>query len=302
VLRQQRLLRSGLGLAALTLLVLVLTVSNLPSGLGASSASGHHHPTTTTTTTTIPLGTAASSCSPVGWKATTNSRVDKGITLSNKHCRVMVIGDSLGADLGWGIAREVEGERHIKLIEEGHSDTGLSNPWYYNWPARLPKILRQEHPAIVVIFMGGNDERPIPYHGQNVEFGSEPWRKAYGQIVTRIADEIVAAHASAMWVGMPIMGPNGYRQGMTVINRVDQHAVDQIPGAIFVPTWDYFAGPQGGFHAVELVNGHREVLRSPDGIHFTTVGEDVLATYVVNHLRSVFGLNDQATSPDVLTN
>ena len=46
---------------------------------------------------------------------------------------------------------------------------------------------------------------------------------------------------------MPIMQPNGYRQGMVLINSVFAKVATTVPGMTFLPTWDLFANAQGQF-------------------------------------------------------
>jgi len=45
------------------------------------------------------------------------------------------------------------------------------------------------------------------------------------------------------------------------------------------------------------VNGTSQVLRASDGIHFTSVGQNVLATYVINEMRTRYGLPATARYP-----
>jgi len=62
---------------------------------------------------------------------------------------------------------------------------------------------------------------------------------------TKMASAATKSGAYVMWVGMPIMQPNGYRQGMVLINSVFAQVATTVPGMTFVPTWDLFANSKG---------------------------------------------------------
>ena len=48
-------------------------------------------------------------------------------------CTVLEIGDSLGNDLGWGLARELPTGSSVNLVQLDKSATGLANTGYYDW-------------------------------------------------------------------------------------------------------------------------------------------------------------------------
>jgi hypothetical protein len=56
----------------------------------------------------------------------------------------------------------------------------------------------------------------------------------------------------------------------------------------FVPTWDLFANSKGQFEVAARVNNVPSLLREPDGIHFSYVGENVISTYVTRAIGNVY--------------
>jgi hypothetical protein len=205
------------------------------------------------------------------------------------RCTVLEIGDSLGNDLGWGLARQLGHEPALRLVQADKSSSGLLTPWFYDWPQKEKVLLAQYRPQLVIITFGGNDEQNLKAPNGNVlAFGSAPWMTAYDAIVTKIASAATKSGAYVLWVGMPIMQPNGYRQGMALINSVFAKVATSVPGMTFLPTWDLFANAQGQFTDTALVNKVPSLLRESDGIHFSLVGENVLATYVTRAIGDVF--------------
>jgi hypothetical protein len=109
------------------------------------------------------------------------------------------------------------------------------------------------------------------------------------------------AHSYVLWVGMPVMGPNFYRQNMVFLNSQYARYAPSVPGVTFLPTWRLFAGPGGQFLTSAQVNGVATVLRALDGVHFSYVGENVFATYVVRQIASIYHVILAPISPMSLT-
>ncbi len=204
------------------------------------------------------------------------------------HCTVLEIGDSLGNDLGWGLARQLGHDHAVRLVQADKSSSGLLTPWFYDWAHKEKVLLAQYKPQLVIVTFGANDEQNLRVNGHVLAFGSAPWVTAYTELVTKIASAATKSGAYVLWVGMPIMQPNGYRQGMVQINSVFAKVAAAVPGMTFLPTWDLFANAQGQFEDVARVNGVPSVLRAADGIHFSYVGENVFATYVTRTIGVVY--------------
>ena len=213
------------------------------------------------------------------------------------RCTVLEIGDSLGNDVGWGLARELGHNHEVRLVQADKSSTGLLTPWFYNWPQKEKILLAQYKPQLVIITFGANDEQNLRVNGQVLAFGSAPWVVAYTNIVTKIANAATKTGAYVLWVGMPIMQPNSYRQGMVLLNSVFAKVTSSVPGMTFLPTWDLFANAQGRFAEAARVNNTPSLLREPDGIHFSFVGEDVIATYVTRTIGDVFHVRIPPEAP-----
>ena len=94
------------------------------------------------TTTTVPSATDASSTTLVTSQSAHATR-----QLPIGRCVVLEIGDSLGNDLGWGLAREPVRHAGSRLVQKDMSSTGLVTAWFYNWPRHFKTDLAPVPPA-----------------------------------------------------------------------------------------------------------------------------------------------------------
>ena len=217
-------------------------------------------------------------------------------------CTILEVGDSLGNDLGWGLARELTGTPGLRLVQADKSSTGLTTPWFYDWPAHLRTLVAQYHPQLVVMLYGANDEQGLRVNGAAKPFASAAWQSAYTHIVHQMVTDVTSSGSYLLWVGLPVVQPNGYRQGVAYLNTIDQRTVTSVPGATFLPTWDVVANAQHQYESTAKVNGVVSVLRSSDGIHFSYVGEDVYATYVIRMIGATYHVELDAHSPMLIDN
>lgn len=74
---------------------------------------------------------------------------------------IIEIEDSLGEDLGLGLQDTLTDVPEVKFAPLAIGDTGLADLAYYNWPRALAYDLAECHPAIVIVFLGGNDCQPV---------------------------------------------------------------------------------------------------------------------------------------------
>jgi uncharacterized protein len=299
-------------LAALVVLVVVASVVSStgaakPLTTTTTTTTLPNRPTTTTpgepTTTTIPGAYSGKvTLAAVGHGCGFALAPPKSIgARAVGRCTVLEIGDSLGNDLGWGLGRHLAANSGLNLIQMDKSSTGLSNSWFYNWSVHLAAFLKQYRPQLLLVMLGGNDEQGMEINGTAVPFGEPAWRTAYLAQVRRIVTEATSAGAYVLWVGMPIMQPPSYNQGMTILNALYEQGVTSEANATFVPTWALFSNPAGQFQSQADVNGVESTLREPDGIHFDFSGEDVIATYIIREMARVYHVALRPTSPAVIT-
>lgn len=294
-------LRMTLALVVVVLIIVGVQSSRTSTVNAATSTTIAGTPTTSTTITTKPTSFA-----PPGRGCRLNLNPGAGGSRASTsaplgHCTVLEVGDSIGNDLGWGLARELAGTPGLRLIQDDTSSTGLTTPWFYNWPTHLVTDLASAHPQLTIVTFGANDEQGLVVKGHAVAFASAPWARAYRTKVSAIDRRITATGSYVLWVGLPIVEPNGYRQGLAYLNTFYQSVARQTPGVTYLSTWRLFANARGQYESVARVNGVASGLRSSDGIHFSYVGENVDATFVARSIASIYHVHLVAKAPMVLS-
>jgi hypothetical protein len=200
--------------------------------------------------------------------------------------RVLIVGDSLGIDMGGPLQNDLVNTGVVQATLDARESTGLTRPDYFNWPVELQGDLGTARPQVVVIMMGANDPQDFP-GPPDVPFTSPQWNVMYA---ARVADFMKLAQsdgATVIWVGMPPMQNPALSAEMSDIDAVDQQqAALRRPTVHFISSWTLLGTPQGAY-APFITNAAGQVVnvRTPDGIHLTPAGGEILSQTVLNYLR-----------------
>jgi hypothetical protein len=207
--------------------------------------------------------------------------------------RVVVIGDSIGIDLGQPLNNDLIGTGVVTSTLDGKIDTGLSRPDYFNWPAELQADLAIHHPQLVVVMMGANDPQSLVVNGSAVAYGTDAWNVAYSARAGAFMDIATNAGAHLLWVGMPPMAGGQLDGQMNQINGLVQaQAASRPAGVTFLNCRTILGNGQGNYTAYLTNGAGSEInIRTPDGIHLTPDGGEVLSQAVMNSMRSTLRIS-----------
>jgi len=206
-------------------------------------------------------------------------------------CSFLLIGDSLGNNLGYGMISELKKASTLTFTLKAKASTGLSNAWFYNWHNNLNTFLKTYKPNLVMVFLGANDRQNFTVNGKVLNFGTPSWINTYKSNITQIATAATNSGAYVLWVGMPIMKPYNYAKGETLIDQQFAVAVPKVPGSIYVETRNFTSDANGNYREGGLVNGKYTQIRGTDGIHFSGAGQPVIATYIINYINRTYHVN-----------
>jgi lysophospholipase L1-like esterase len=250
---------------------------------GVSSATGHRHPSAPA----VPTAGARVRADAVG----PDGFPQLPVPTTADPLHVLVVGDSLGVDLGNPLVNVLAASGVVDATADAHIDTGLSRPDYFDWPAELRDDLAVYSPEVVVVFMGANDPQNMVVDGNAVAYGTTAWAEDYGQRVDSFANEATRRGTRVILVGMPPMADPGLGAAMQVLNQAFALSA-RVPGVTYFASWPVMSDPSGAFQTYLPDGSGNEVqVREPDGTHITPAGADRLARAIVGELDRALGLH-----------
>jgi uncharacterized protein len=206
--------------------------------------------------------------------------------------RLLVVGDSLGIDFGQALVDDLAATGVVNAVLDGHIDTGLSRPDYFDWPAELSADIARYQPQAVVVFIGANDPQNFIENGTALSYGTTAWAQAYGRRVASFMTTSTAAGVHVLWVGMPPMADPGLNAKMQVLNDIDQAQADLHRGVTFFASWPVLSDPQGNFAAfLPDASGNEVEVREPDGTHISAAGAQRLSQAAIAAMDHAWDLH-----------
>jgi hypothetical protein len=191
--------------------------------------------------------------------------------------RVMVIGDSQAQGLAAGLQLVYRGDGTHRILDRSKIATGLTSWSGYDWPAAVHRLAATQQADVAVVMFGANDRPPVHLGGHVDPALLQTFEATYGARVRDIARTLTEARIAVIWVGHPIVRDPAYAADMVLLNGIFASNAT-AGGAVFVPLWATFLGPDRGYAAYGPgVDGQTVRLRADDGIHMTPAGYQVAA-------------------------
>ena len=206
--------------------------------------------------------------------------------------RMYVGGDSMVGQ--FGMAMEILGNDTgmIETTEVTYEfGSGLSRPDFIDWPALLEQVSAEQDPDVIVLYFGGNDAQPLEIDGTVREPEDPQWQAEYRVRVAALMDQLSDAGHHVYWMGLPVPRSDTMVRRFRMLNEIYDSEASERPAVTFVPSWDLFAGPDGGYSEyLEDDSGDLVDMRLDDGIHYTTAGAFRIARVAVAQLVDDFDI------------
>jgi hypothetical protein len=112
---------------------------------------------------------------------------------------------------------------------------------------------------------GANDGQDTTVDGEQLSFGTDPWKTLYAGRVASVMDFYLQNGVKRIyWAGMPRMGVGWFNQRMDELNRIyEAEAVKRAPRVEYIDQWTAVDAPETTYQAD---------LRQDDGVHLTVEG------------------------------
>jgi hypothetical protein len=219
---------------------------------------------------------------------TTTVPVNPKLPTAATPLRVLIVGDSLGLDMGGALQDDLAGTGVVQAALDARESTGLTRPDYFNWPAELTSDLKTVAPQVVVVMIGANDAQDF-LGPPDVPYTSPQWNTMYAQRLAQFMALAGSGGATVIWVGMPPMqNPALSAQMADIDTLVQAQAAAAKPPVTYLSTFKSLGTPQGAYTAFATNSAGQVVnTRTPDGTHMTPGGSQVVAQQVIAQLTAM---------------
>ncbi len=208
--------------------------------------------------------------------------------------RIWIGGDSLAGSLGPALGELTADTGVAQPTYDYRTSSGLSSPGFFDWPERAIDEMERVDPEIVVFIIGANDSgyvRSTPLAAD----GEPAWRASYALLVNEMLNIFAVGGRPVYWVGSPTLRDEEKNADVEQINDVAREVVEQRDDTTYVDAFELFADSNGEYTPTLPGTDGKDVrVRTPDGIHFSTAGGDLLAEYVFAYLDDRCALEAQA--------
>jgi hypothetical protein len=178
---------------------------------------------------------------------------------------MLIVGDSGMVDLAPGLEASFLAAGVGKVVNAAWPGFGLTRP-DFDWRSEWRGIVERERPAIVVVMLGGWDQRYLELHGTH----------AYGEIVNEALEVLMARGARVEWLAM-LPGGGSY---LSPVNTVYIQARDWSHSIDFFDAQDVLRSPDGSFKRTVQTAGGTRLVRKFDHWHFCPDGAELVAAAV----------------------
>jgi uncharacterized protein len=208
--------------------------------------------------------------------------------------RLYIIGDSMAQVFGSSLENLAEETHLIKAKLDYKVSSGLTRPDFFDWPQRMIDQIVEFDPDATAVLFGANDGQNVYFKGKVLNVGSKAWQEVYAKRVGKAMDVLTKGGRRVYWVGNPIMRDSGYRDRISMMDKIYKAEAEKHPGVFYIPTWALFADGKGSYaEYLPDANGDPVLMRAPDGIHLSRAGGDRMAQATLDVIEKDWGIPQQ---------
>ena len=208
---------------------------------------------------------------------------NKPIHTKSNPLKIIVIGDSVGISISWGLNEFVQDNYHLTLDNFAKVSTGLSYPKAYNWKEKLGEFLSKKKYDLGIVLIGANDPQSLSTETGNVSIQTEAWRAEYKERIKAIVEMFQKVKMKLYWIELPPMGPGKYHLETRYINICFKEVSDEL-GFTYIPT-NYVLGDEKGQYQKYLpYRGRKTLMRADDDIHLTVVAAKLIVREILKKI------------------
>jgi hypothetical protein len=207
--------------------------------------------------------------------------------------RLWIAGDSMAEVPGLAILRATGHNAALQAVGDrvrSRLGTGLGRPDIYDWFTAIPEAVRELHPDVVVLALGGNDFHSYmsgtPGGVSIGAFRSVSWNREYRRRVGILLDAITRLGSDVVWLGLPMPTSTNMRPRFAALDALIRAEVAERPAhVVFLDTSALLSDHRG--RAVQYLanaSGKLDRIRADDGLHLAPAGGNRVAAAFVRLL------------------
>jgi lysophospholipase L1-like esterase len=193
-----------------------------------------------------------------------------------KHVRLLATGDSMIQIIDSFLEQRLAPRRaHVR--SDAHISSGLSKPFFFDWPHHARAQTASYRPDVTIMFIGANDGFP---------FGDTPccgraWRHRYAHIARGMM-RTYERTGVVYWCLLPAPRDGNFRRVFVAVNRA-LHIAQRHTDARLLDLPKTFT-PGYRFRQTITWHGRTVSVRQDDGVHLNTTGASIAATLMIRRM------------------
>ncbi|HEY1359639.1 MAG TPA: GDSL-type esterase/lipase family protein [Thermoleophilaceae bacterium] len=204
---------------------------------------------------------------------------------------VLVTGDSMTLGLDLELGRRLAGRDGVRVIREPHLGTGISKTGFVDWGKLSTQQVGDKHPEATVVFIGANEGFDMPGpNGKKVVCCGPDWAAEYAFRVRRMMNTYRQRGAARVYyLTLPFPREKKRQEIARAVNAAIQVASVPYRSSVRVIDTVPIFTPGERYRAAMDVDGRKQIVRQPDGIHLNGTGSKLAADAVMKRLDADFG-------------
>lgn len=210
---------------------------------------------------------------------------------ARKLRKLLVTGDSLAMPLDAEIARRLaSGDAEVE--RDPHVGTGISKTGLVDWGKLSTQQAREREPDAVVVFIGANEGFELPGPGgRQLKCCGPEWAAGYAYRARRMMNTYRrGGRARVYWLTLPAPRDADRREIARAVNAAIEVAAQPYRAQVRVLDMEAIFTPGGRYRDAMEVEGRRQIVREPDGIHLNGRGAQIAADAVLEAVRRDFAV------------
>ena len=213
----------------------------------------------------------------------------------------LIIGaSSIQSSFGAAISQLLQKKSAIQTTRLGKMGTGLSRADVFDWQNETLELIQNHAIDLIIVQFIGNDYQSIVDKDRNIlaKIHSPEWQDTYTQLWRDWIQKCQEKNIPIVILGMPNVRLSIYSRHLQELNSIVSNIATE-QGLPFISLWELSTENNRVKESIRR-NGRTHKFKHEDGIHFSHIGAQVAAEYVVQELNKIYAWTDFENPSEIL--